>query len=206
MIPCGTTQYPREDPMIALSKESSPGGATRCRPGPQRVEDARRRAYGAGTHTPQPIERTRTMGPFFRGDDGLSALRLLLPLAGLACTISPLHAQSLDELYEKAKLEKTVALVAAGPSEPYEHWIREFQQRLSGRHRLLHGWLEQRPQSQASTSRSSTRRWTSDLAIFQTIQDFVALEAPGRAVAVPPARLRPDRPSLQVTRTAPSRP
>ena len=39
----------------------------------------------------------------------------------IALLRAPLHAQTLDELYEKAKLEKSVALVAAGPSEPYEH-------------------------------------------------------------------------------------
>src|SRR5579863_7977709 len=44
---------------------------------------------------------------------------LLFTVAGLIGCVPQLHAQSMDELYEKAKTEKSVALVAAGPSEPY---------------------------------------------------------------------------------------
>lgn len=60
----------------------------------------------------------------------LSSLSLML--AALLWSALPLRAQSPDELYEKARAEKSVALVAAGPSEPYEHWIKEFQQRYPG--------------------------------------------------------------------------
>src|SRR6202021_2525693 len=40
-----------------------PGETNLCRPGQERVEDARNRAYGAGTHTRQSIDRARSIGP-----------------------------------------------------------------------------------------------------------------------------------------------
>ena len=69
---------------------------------------------------------------FSAGRGAFSWSSLSFTVAGLISWVPLLHAQSLDELYEKAKLEKSVALVAAGPSEPYEHWIREFQQLYPG--------------------------------------------------------------------------
>jgi len=57
----------------------------------------------------------------------------------LAMMVAPLivcnaqaRAESLDELYEKAKLEKTVVLYGAGPTGSHDRWIREFQQRFPG--------------------------------------------------------------------------
>jgi hypothetical protein len=63
---------------------------------------------------------------------GMLPRSLLLSVAALMCCAPQLRAQSLDELYAKAKLEQSLALVGAGPAEPYDHWIREFQQRYPG--------------------------------------------------------------------------
>jgi ABC-type Fe3+ transport system substrate-binding protein len=111
-------------------------------------------------------------------EQALRALRFVLPLTALACSISPLHAQSLDELYEKAKLEKTVALVAAGPSEPYEHWIREFQAAYPGVTVSFTGGLSN-GLNRSINQQILDKKLTSDLAIFQTIQDFVRWKRQG---------------------------
>jgi ABC-type Fe3+ transport system substrate-binding protein len=153
------------------------GAATHsCRPGSQRVEDARKRAGGAGTHTPQPIENARGMGPCFRRDDRGRALAVTFA-AAIVCA-APLHAQTMDELYEKAKLEKTVALVAAGPSEPYDHWIREFQQAYPGVTISFTGGLSNGLNRKVS-QQILDKKVESDVAIFQTIQDFVRWKRQG---------------------------
>ncbi len=71
----------------------------------------------------------RTLKTDFLRSLPLLSLFVSASAAALIWSAPAARAQSMDELYEKAKLEKSVALVAAGPSEPYEHWIREFQQR-----------------------------------------------------------------------------
>jgi ABC-type phosphate transport system substrate-binding protein len=62
------------------------------------------------------------------------ALLRVLSLSALALTWCGGHAraQGSDALYEKAKLEKSLTLYAAGPSEPYQRWSEEFQKRYPG--------------------------------------------------------------------------
>jgi len=57
---------------------------------------------------------------------------LLLLLASLACSASQSRAESMDELYDKAKLEQHVALYGAGPAGSHDRWIKEFQQKFPG--------------------------------------------------------------------------
>jgi ABC-type Fe3+ transport system substrate-binding protein len=102
----------------------------------------------------------------------LPTLHLLLPLAGsLAACATLARAESMDELYAKAKLEKTLALYGAGPSGSHDRWVRDFQQRFPGIAVALTGGLSnglnRRIEQQLADKRMDT-----DLAIFQTIQDF----------------------------------
>jgi ABC-type Fe3+ transport system substrate-binding protein len=115
------------------------------------------------------------MGSCFRRDDYGGAL-VLVVAALIAST--PLHAQSLDELYEKAKGEKSIALVAAGPSEPYEHWIREFQTQYPGVTVSFTGGLSNGLNRKVS-QQILDKKVESDIAIFQTIQDFVKWKREG---------------------------
>jgi ABC-type Fe3+ transport system substrate-binding protein len=108
----------------------------------------------------------------------LNLLAVSLPVASLACSISQLHAQSVDELYEKAKLEKNVALVAAGPSEPYQGWIREFQARYPGVTVSFTGGLSN-GLNRSINQQIADKKVVADLAIFQTIQDFVRWKREG---------------------------
>ena len=52
--------------------------------------------------------------------------------ASLVVCAGQASAESLDDLYAKAKLEKTVVLYGAGPTGSHERWIRDFQQRFPG--------------------------------------------------------------------------
>jgi ABC-type Fe3+ transport system substrate-binding protein len=136
----------------------------------------RRPGRRAGTHTPQPIDRTRSMGPCLRGDDRGKAI--MFAVAALIGPALPSHAQTLDELYDRAKQEKSIALVAAGPSEPYEHWIREFQQAYPGVTVSFTGGLSNGLNRRIS-QQILDKKVESDIAIFQTIQDFVRWKREG---------------------------
>jgi ABC-type Fe3+ transport system substrate-binding protein len=116
----------------------------------------------------------------------------IFPLSSLPLTMAALiwcgpqlHAQSMDELYEKAKLEKSVALVAAGPSEPYEHWIREFQQHFPGVTVSFTGGLSN-GLNRNINRQIADKKMESDLAIFQTIQDFVRWKREGALLSFRP--------------------
>ena len=99
---------------------------------------------------------------------------LTLAAASLACCAMLARAQgpeSMAELYEKAKREQTLVLYGAGPTGSHDRWIREFQQRFPGVTVALTGGLSnglnRRIEQQLAAKRMET-----DLAIFQTIQDF----------------------------------
>jgi ABC-type Fe3+ transport system substrate-binding protein len=91
--------------------------------------------------------------------------------AALACCALQARAESMDALYEKAKLEKTVVLYGAGPTGSHDRWIKDFEQRFPGVTVAFTGGLStslnQRIERQLASGRVET-----DLAILQTIQDF----------------------------------
>ena len=103
----------------------------------------------------------------------LSKLPRILPLlaASLACCVAPARAESIDALYEKAKLEKTVVLYGAGPTGSHDRWIRDFQQRFPGVSVALTGGLSTALNKKIDQQLAS-KAMEADLAIFQTIQDF----------------------------------
>ena len=91
--------------------------------------------------------------------------------ASLACCALQARAKSMDALYEKAKLEKTVVLYGAGPTGSHDRWIKDFEQRFPGVTVAFTGGLStslnQRIERQLASGPMET-----DLAILQTIQDF----------------------------------
>src|SRR5215813_6467279 len=98
--------------------------------------------------------------------------RLALPLAlCLFCGASLARAESIDELYARAKLEQTLVLYGAGPTGSHDRWIKDFEQRFPGVKVALTGGLStslnQRIERQLASGTMET-----DLAILQTIQDF----------------------------------
>jgi ABC-type Fe3+ transport system substrate-binding protein len=118
--------------------------------------------------------------------DFLRAFSLLsLGLAAALLWPAAARAQSMDELYEKAKLEQSVALVAAGPSEPYQHWIREFQQLYPGVTISFTGGLSN-GLNRKIEQQIAARKMESDLAVFQTIQDFVRWKREGALLGFRP--------------------
>ena len=97
------------------------------------------------------------------------ALALLIAL--LACCVVQARAESMDELYENAKLEKTLVLYGAGPTGSHDRWIKDFQQRFPGVTVELTGGLSTALNKKVEQQLAAGKIET-DLAIFQTIQDF----------------------------------
>ena len=81
-------------------------------------------------------------------------------------------AQPTDALYEQAKLEKTVALYGAGPSDPFKRWIDDFQKRYPGVTVTFTGGLSNALDKKIE-QQLADRKMEADVGIFQTMQDFV---------------------------------
>jgi ABC-type Fe3+ transport system substrate-binding protein len=97
--------------------------------------------------------------------------QLLMLAASLACCAAAARAESIDELYEKAKLEKALVLYGAGPTGSHDRWIRDFQQRFPAVTVALTGGLSTALNKKIEQQLAS-KAMEADLAIFQTIQDF----------------------------------
>ena len=55
------------------------------------------------------------------------------PLAAVLLLLAaPMHAETLDRLYEKAKAEGALAIYGGGPARLYEGWIKEYEARFPG--------------------------------------------------------------------------
>jgi ABC-type Fe3+ transport system substrate-binding protein len=78
-----------------------------------------------------------------------------------------------EQLYEKAKAEKSLVFYAGGPTAPYEARLKRFQEKFPGIQVSVSGGfsnvLNQRIEKQLSD-----RKLEVDLALFQTVQDFVS--------------------------------
>jgi ABC-type Fe3+ transport system substrate-binding protein len=104
-------------------------------------------------------------------------LPLAIIWAGLA-TLVCARADTLDELYEKAKPEKTLRLYGAGPSAPYERWIKEFQQRFPGL-TVIHTGGFSNVLNAKINQQLMDGKLEVDIAFFQTVQDFIGWKRQG---------------------------
>lgn len=106
-------------------------------------------------------------------------------IAGLAGIIAAMslgsdaaRAQSADQLYTKAKDEKALVLYGGGPAQPYERMAKDFQQRYPGiAVSVIGGFsnvLDRKIDDQLAAKKLAV-----DMAIFQTVQDFVAWKKAG---------------------------
>ena len=94
-----------------------------------------------------------------------------IAIAALVATTSA-RAETVTELYEKAKAEKSLVFYAGGPTAPYEARIKQFQEQFPGIQVSVAGGfsnvLNQRIEQQLAAGKLEV-----DFAFFQTVQDFV---------------------------------
>jgi ABC-type Fe3+ transport system substrate-binding protein len=111
---------------------------------------------------------------------GLAGLVAAMSLAGAAA-----RAQSADALYAKAKDEKTLVLYTGGPADPYERMAKDFTQRYPGIDVSVTGGfsnvLDRKIDDQLASKKLEV-----DMAIFQTVQDFVAWRKAGALLPFKP--------------------
>jgi ABC-type Fe3+ transport system substrate-binding protein len=115
----------------------------------------------------------------------LPVLHLVSLLASFVVGALPARAETMDELYEKAKLEKTLAFYGAGPASSHDRWMREFQQKFPGISIAFTGGLSNGLNRKIEQQLAAGKMET-DFAIFQTIQDFAKWKARGALMLFKP--------------------
>jgi ABC-type Fe3+ transport system substrate-binding protein len=104
---------------------------------------------------------------------GIAIAAAALWLAG-----APARAQSADQLYDRAKEEKSLVLYSGGPAQPYERMAKEFGERYPGITIAVTGGfsnvLDRKIDEQIAAHKLDV-----DMAFFQTVQDFVAWKRAG---------------------------
>lgn len=104
----------------------------------------------------------------------------------MACSGGNASAETLDQIYAKAKQEKSLVFYAGGPTAPWEKFAKDFQQRFPGIEVSITGGfsnvLDRKIDAQLNDKNLAV-----DMAIFQTIQDFVRWKKEGVLLAFKPA-------------------
>jgi ABC-type Fe3+ transport system substrate-binding protein len=104
---------------------------------------------------------------------------------GLFALSGSLHAETLDELYAKAKNEKSLVIYAGGPVTNYEPLAREFETKFPGITVTITGGFSN-VLNQKIEQQLKDRKLDVDMALFQTAQDFVRWKREGRMLAFKP--------------------
>src|ERR1700722_131641 len=98
-------------------------------------------------------------------------VRLLL--GGAACAAAGLaHAQSMDALYEKAKLEKELVIYGGGPTTLYEVPAKAFEAKYPGIKVTVHAGFSNEHDEKIN-QQLKTKTLDADLAILQTVGDYI---------------------------------
>ena len=115
--------------------------------------------------------------------NGKPFLALAIPV--LFICASPARAQSLDTLYAKAKSEGALVLYTGGPTAPWDAAVKEFSARYPGINVSVTGGfsnvLDKKIDAQLANKKLEV-----DMAIFQTLQDFVRWKQQGALLVYKP--------------------
>jgi ABC-type Fe3+ transport system substrate-binding protein len=110
---------------------------------------------------------------------------IALTLAALFICAQPSRSQTLDALYEKAKTEGSLVLYAGGPTAPWDAAVKDFSARYPGVAVSVTGGfsnvLDRKIDAQLANGKLAI-----DLAVFQTLQDFVRWKQQGALLEFKP--------------------
>ena len=116
----------------------------------------------------------------------MMALRALpAASASLALLVAPASAETLDELYAKAKPEKSLVIYAGGPVTNYEPLAREFERKFLGLTVSIEGGFSN-VLNQKIEQQFKDGKLVADMVLFQTAQDFVRWKGQGKMLAFKP--------------------
>ena len=113
----------------------------------------------------------------------LRALPLMAAAIMLLCT--PGYAETLDELYAKAKDEKSLVIYAGGPVSNYEPLARDFERQFPGLTVSIEGGFSN-VLNQKIEQQFKDGKLQADMVLFQTAQDFVRWKQQGKMLAFRP--------------------
>ena len=102
-----------------------------------------------------------------------------------ALVAAPACAETLDELYAKAKHEKSLVIYAGGPVTNYEPLAREFERKYPGLTVSIEGGFSN-VLNQKIEQQFKDGKLDADMVLFQTAQDFVRWKGEGRMLAFKP--------------------
>src|SRR5260370_13910085 len=100
----------------------------------------------------------------------IAAMAAGAALSAASCTYA--SAETIDQIYEAAKAEKSLVLWGAGPTAGYETAARAFEQQYPGVTVTLMGGFSNVLNAKIE-EQFSAKKIETDLLVFQTVQDFV---------------------------------
>src|SRR5262249_3574814 len=108
-------------------------------------------------------------------------------LSVVACVAEPPRApQGMQELYEKAKLEGELVIYGGGPTSLYEVPARAFEQRYPGIKITIHSGFSN-VHNERINQQLKAKKLDADLAILQTVQDYIHWKKEGVLAQFKPA-------------------
>jgi len=96
------------------------------------------------------------------------------------------RAETMDQLYAKAKTEGALLFYSGGPVEPYERWAKEFMAKFPGITVKVEGGFSNVLDSKIN-QQIAAKKMEVDMAMLQTVQDYVAWKKQGALI-----RFRPE--------------
>jgi ABC-type Fe3+ transport system substrate-binding protein len=113
------------------------------------------------------------------------AKRILSVGLALAALTANARAETMAELYEKAKAEKEVVFYSGGPAAPHENRAKLFMQQFPGISVSVTGGFSN-VLNEKIEQQMADHKLVVDMAFFQTVQDFVNWKKQGRLLAFKP--------------------
>jgi len=113
-----------------------------------------------------------------------SALSIAISLAAL-CAADPVSAQPMPGLYDKAKQEGELVIYGGGPAALYEVPARAFEQLYPGIKVTIHAGFSN-VHNQKINALIKSNSLDADLAVLQTVSDFIAWKKEGVLAAFKP--------------------
>jgi ABC-type Fe3+ transport system substrate-binding protein len=110
---------------------------------------------------------------------------IIMGLAFSTACLTAVRAETLDQLYAKAKAEGSVVFYSGGPVAPYERWAKEFKERFPGMTVSVTGGFSNVLDAKIN-EQLKAKKLEVDMAILQTVQDFVAWKKQGALIRFKP--------------------
>jgi ABC-type Fe3+ transport system substrate-binding protein len=114
---------------------------------------------------------------------GLRSLAVVM--LAVSCWVLAARAETMDQLYEKAKAEKALVFYSGGPVAPYERWAKEFEARFPGITVSVTGGFSNVLDDKIN-QQLKAKKLEVDMAILQTVQDFVGWKKRGALLRFKP--------------------